>query len=248
MTSPAASADNFYRADTTSGLGPNWTAQAGTFGINNNTAYPAAGSWAMSTWVQPLGHDDMEVAVTLAAVAGAGGLWAAVLGSNTAGQTMFLVGGYSDGSLALYTGQSWAENAASNVTFQFGAGISTVGAGDTVGLRRTNSRPFEATYQVMVNGDPFGEPWIDSTGVMPIDSDHRVVGLGLLLNSPADYQLVESWAAIDLATAVKAQPVPLAMPCTLGDLSRWMQAAIAFAPGVDYTTTIVSTQSGISFL
>ena len=155
---PTGPADDFNRADSSSGLGSDWTNQYGVMGISSNRAYPAAaGQYSQASWNTPLGADDMELTITLGPLVGTGrDSILCSIGKNTAGEGVAL---YRDISTATHilSEDTWVTSNVSRAS----ATVS-VTAGDTLTLRRVGS-----LYTILKNGTTTGITWDHTGGIVP---------------------------------------------------------------------------------
>lgn len=182
--------DDFNRADSTTTLGSNWTAQQGTMGINANGAYGAVpNTEPFATYVRGMIYDNMRVTVVPGTENGSHRIYL-VIGANTTGQCAILSLD-SSGTFTIGTKTSWASGIVTRA--------SRIGQTIVVGATYTFTRNGNV-YVANVNSGPIGAglTWTDGTDVIPRDSSHRLVGIGALNGTGAlHYQRIDSWSAED---------------------------------------------------
>jgi len=182
--------DNFTRPDSTTTLGPSWTNRSGVMGIQGNAAYTVGGI-AADSYAAAMQTDYVAVSMTLVTY---------VAGANIAAR-LFAFSGVSDiqaciqvanGVLSIFTTSgNW-----SNTTTRASVSGLTFTAGDVITFYRRGSGPY--TYIAEQNG-VVQVTWTDSTNIVPVDANHRLVGLGGI--SSGGTILIDNFSAIDLVQA-----------------------------------------------
>jgi hypothetical protein len=163
--------DDFHRTDSSASLGPNWTNRLGVMGINSDQGYGYDAAWNMASYNTPASSDDMEVEVTFGSpLGGAIDDVLVLLGCNTAGEGIFAYA-HGVGDLFIYTQTSWG-----NYTEQTAGTNGTGGTGSVLTFRRVGDQ-----YTVLLDGTTM-ITWIDSGGLVPRDTAHRLAGIGIYIS------------------------------------------------------------------
>lgn len=163
--------DNFNRANSTTSAGPNWVTRAQNVGVHSNRAYPTTGFWCAATWNTPMPTDNFFVSANIytnrTMTNGATSLF---FGCDSPGTKVLACMVYTD-RIGLMTFSSWPTLGYSTWVGSV-VGSPAYTSGDLISVERSGN-----VYTVRLNGTPCWT-WTDSAGSQPIDSAHRLVGIG----------------------------------------------------------------------
>jgi len=186
--------DDFNRADSGT-LGSNWVQHAADLDIVNNEAIGTAdGTEGWSTWVDPMNGDDVEVEIILGSI---GASWPYVwvfVGSDSTGERVSAMFYYLGARVQIQRHPDWTQ---ADAQYWGVSGLAAPAQGDTFTLRRHGP-----TYAALINGVVVVTATDTSSGI-PIDEDHRLVGIGSLGTAGCETG-IDVFSARDLTDGLEA--------------------------------------------
>ena len=178
--------DDFNRANSSTGLGSNWTNRNAVMGVSSNTAYGVnAGAWNLASHNTTMASDDMEASMTLGPYSGTQDYTMVLIGNNTAGEGVFVYTNEVGANFNICSQPDWTVN---NYAVQASSPFATWTAGDMLKIKRVGN-----VYTVYLNNIS-QVSWIDTTNVVPRDSSHRLVAIGAY-NNGSGSRTIDSFAA-----------------------------------------------------